>query len=181
MGMLWRKCASNHTAGVLLEISFVIIVLIGHFVYVNTTPGPLTSMGITMRASTSKEKPTKRAIITTAATTKEHRSKWLAKSPRTINVNSLLAEINLPTNRFDNVLEALHPSTRTSPTDDSLKSPTGVDTLAIGINTLVDNKPPQANKSPQNQTTPPSRSMQINKTATLVESTANMSGGTSQG
>ncbi len=155
-------------------------------------------MGITTCPLTSKGKPTSRAIIATAATPKKRRSEWLAKSPCTVNVNSLLAEINLPMNRFDNILEALRPST--SPMDNGLKdlcnltpltdnniqvtqlaSPIGVDLLAIGFNTLVNNKTPQANKSPQNQITPPSRSVQINETATLVESTVNTSGGTSQG
>jgi hypothetical protein len=154
-------------------------------------------MGITTRALPSKEKPTSRAIITTAATPKEQRSNWLAKSPRTDNVNSLLAEISLPANRFDNDLEALWPST--SPTDyglnspcnqalptdknnqdTQLASPMGVDTQVIGSHAPVDNAPSQANKSPQDQTTPPSRIVRINKTATLAETTLNKSS-TSQG
>ncbi len=96
-------------------ISFFITALLFHLTYVNPTPGLSTTMGITMRASISKDKPTSRAIITTTATPKEQRSKRLAKSPRSVNVNSLLAEINLPTNCLDNVLEALQPPT--SPTD----------------------------------------------------------------
>ncbi len=53
-------------------------------------------MGITTRASSSKDKPTSRAIIAIAATPKERQSKQLAKSPRTVSVNPLIAKINLP-------------------------------------------------------------------------------------
>jgi hypothetical protein len=45
----------------------------------------------------------------------------------------------------------------------------GVDTQAIGFPAPVDNVSPQANKSPQNQTTPASRIVRINKTAKLVD------------
>jgi hypothetical protein len=118
MGMLRCKCASNHAAGVLLMISLFIVALPKHLVHINSTPGPFSTMGILTCASTSKDKPMSRAIITTAATPTERQSKQLVKSPRTANVNSLLAEINLPTKRFDNVLKALRPST--CPTDDGL-------------------------------------------------------------
>jgi hypothetical protein len=172
MGMLWRTRANNQVAGVLLEISFFIIVLIGHFIYVNPTPRPLTTMGITTRASTSKDKPTSRAIITTAAIPKEQRSKRLAKSPCTVDVNSLLAEINLPMNCFNNVLEALRPSTcpadnglndlcnLTPPTDKKMQvtklaSLTGLDTPAIRLNTLADNKPLQATNPHKTRPTHP--------------------------
>jgi hypothetical protein len=144
MGRTQRKHANNHAVGVLPMIPFFIFALLYHLVYVNPTPGLITTMGITMHALISKDKPTSRAITTTAATPKEQRSKRLAKSPRSVNVNFLLAEINLPTNRFDNVLEALRPSTGpmdeglndpcnlTPPTDKNLHapqllSPTGVD------------------------------------------------------
>jgi hypothetical protein len=50
------------------------------------------------------------------------------KSPRSDNVNSLLAEINLPTSRFDNVLKALRPPTgRGSDKDDTLDGPCNLD------------------------------------------------------
>jgi hypothetical protein len=198
MGMPQRKCANNHAVGVLLMSSLVLIGLFGSFIYVNTTPRVISTMGITMRALISKDKPTSRVIITTAATPKEQQSKQLSKSPCTAHVNSLLAEINLPSNQFDNVLEALRPST--SPTDDGLNdpcnltpstdkkmqvtqlaTPTGVDKQEIGFHTPVDNASPQANEPPNTQTTPPSRSVRINKTATLAATTANSSRGTSQG
>jgi hypothetical protein len=140
-------------------------------IYVNPTPRLIATMGIITCTLISKDKPTSRAIITTAATPKERRSERLAKSPRSVNVNSLLAEINLPMNHFDNVLEALHPLT--NPMDDSpnnpcdltlptnknmqvtqLASPMGVDAMVtVGFNAPVDNKPPQANKS--HNTKPP--------------------------
>ncbi len=178
--------------------SLVLIGLFGSFIYVNTTPRVISTMGITTHASISKDKPTSRAIITTAITPKEQQSKQLAKSPCTAQVNSLLAEINLPSNRFDNVLEALRPST--SPTDNGLNnpcgltpptkkkmqvtqlaSPTGVDKQELGFHTPVDNASPQANEPSNTQTTPLSRSVRINKTATLAATMANLFGGTSQG
>jgi hypothetical protein len=198
MGMPRRKCTNDHAIGVLLMISLFIITLPKNLVHVNPTPRPFSTMGITTRALTSKDKPTSRVIITTAATPKERQSKRLAKSSHTANVNFLLAEINLPTNRFDNVLKAPRPST--SPTDDGMNdpcnltlpinknrqvtqlvSPTRVDAQEIGFHALVDNASCQANKPPQNQTTPPSRSVIINETATLVVTTENSSGNTSQG
>jgi hypothetical protein len=146
----------------------------------------LTTMGITTRAAIAKEKQTSKAITTTTATPKERRFERQSKSPRSANVNSLLAEVNLPVTQFDNVLEALRPSN--SPTDNSLDnpcnlppptdknnqvtqlmSPTGVETQAIGFPAPVDNVSPQANESPQDQTTPASRSVRINETATLVD------------
>jgi hypothetical protein len=196
MGIPWRKCANGHAVGVL---SLFFVGLLYTLIYVNPTPQLIATMGITTCALISKDKPTSRAIVTTAATPKECRSNQLAKSPRSVNINSLLAEINLPTNRFDNVLQALRLSTNptdnnpnnpcnlTLPTDknmqvNQLASPTGMDVMAtVRFNTPVDNKSPQANKSPQHQTTPPSKSVQINKTATLVNHTVNTSGGVSQG
>jgi hypothetical protein len=71
MGMPWRKRANNHAVGVLSMSSIVLIGLFGSFIYVNTTPGVISIMGITTRASISKNKPTSRAIITTAAMPKE--------------------------------------------------------------------------------------------------------------
>ncbi len=101
-------------------------------------------------------------------------------------------------NQFDNILEALCPSTsptdgglndpcdQTPPTDKNrqvtqLASPTGVGVQEIGFYTPIDNASPQANEPPQSQTTPPSRSMRINETATLVVTMVNLSNGTSQG
>ncbi len=148
-------------------------------------------MGITTCALISKDKPTSRAIITTAAMPKEQRSKQLSKSPRTAHINSLLAEITLPSNRFDNVLEALsstsptdaglnNPCNLTPPTDKKtqvtqLASPTGVDEQEIGFHTPVDNASPQANEPPNTQTTPSSSSVRINETATLAGNNALMS------
>jgi hypothetical protein len=64
-------------------------------------------MEITTRTTISKEKPTRTTITPKQA----QQSTRLPKLPRSDNVNSILAEINLPTSRFDNVLEALRPST----------------------------------------------------------------------
>jgi hypothetical protein len=198
MGMPWCKHANNHAVRVLSMSSLVITGLFGSFIYANTTPGVFSTMSIKMRASISKDKLTSRAIITTATMPKEQQSEQLAKSPCTAHINSVLAEINLPLNQFANVLEALRPST--SPMDDGpnnpgnltpptnkkmqvtqLASPTGVDEQEIGFHTPVNNASPPANEPPNTQTTPPSRSVRINKTATLAATTANSSGGISQG
>ncbi len=156
-------------------------------------------MGITTRTLISKEKPTSRAIITTTATPKEQQSKQLAKSTCTGNVNSLLAEINLPLNQFANILETLRPTTSPS-TDDGLNDPcdltpptdknmykiqialpTGVNKQEAGCHAPVNNASPPANEATNTQTTPPSKSMRINETATLVVNMANSSGREAQG
>ncbi len=74
-----------------------------------------------MHAAIAMEKPTSKAITTTAATPKERRSEQQSKSLRSVNINSFQVEINLPVTRFDNVLEALCPSN--SPTDNGLDNP----------------------------------------------------------
>jgi hypothetical protein len=199
MGTPRHNHANGYAVGVLSMSSLCFIGLISLVIYVYTTPGSITTMGITMRASIFKKKPTSRAIITTTATPKEWQSKQLAKSPRTGNINSLLAMINLPSNRFDNVLEALRPTTSPS-TDNDLNDPCdltpltnknmheiqialpmGVDKQEAGCHTPVNNASPLANEATNTQTTPPSRSMRIKETATLVVNTANLSGGEAQG
>jgi hypothetical protein len=124
MGTPWRKHANDHTIGMLQMISFFVIARLCSSINVNPTPGTSTTMGITMRVTTVKDKPTGKAITTTAATSKERRSKRLAKSPRTVNVNSLISEINLPTTQFDDVLEALRlMMMQDSPQDKGLNAP----------------------------------------------------------
>ncbi len=121
MGMLWHKQATNRAVGVMQMIPFFIIALLCPLIYVNPSPQLFPTTGITTCAMITKEKPTSRAITTTAATPKEQRMEQLSKSTHSVNINSLLAEINLPVTQFDNVLEALHPSN--SPTDNDLNNP----------------------------------------------------------
>jgi hypothetical protein len=59
--------------------------------------------------------------------------------------------------------------------------PTGVDEQEAGCHTPVNNASPPANEATNTQATPPSRSMRINKTATLVVNMTNLSGGEAQG
>ncbi len=60
--------------------------------YVNTLL-PTSTMGIKTHASTIKDKPPKSAA---AAIPLQQSARGSSKSPRTANVNSLLAKINLP-------------------------------------------------------------------------------------
>jgi hypothetical protein len=96
MGTPRRKRGNSHGVGVLSMSSSIIIGLFCTLINVNSTPQLIATMGITTHASTSKDKPTSKATIVTAATSKECRSEQLAKSPHTVNVNPLIAEINLP-------------------------------------------------------------------------------------
>jgi len=83
-------------------------------------------MGIVTR-SVSRQPPTQKGII--AKTTPPQGGKrWperTNKSPTSVDVNSHLAEINLPQTRFDNILMALGHATETNaameenPEDDS--------------------------------------------------------------
>jgi hypothetical protein len=95
MGRPWRKHANNRAVGVMQMILFFIFASLCPLIYVNPPPQLLTTMEITMRAAIAKEKPTNKAITTTVATPKERRSERQSKSPCSVNVNSLLAEINL--------------------------------------------------------------------------------------
>jgi hypothetical protein len=52
--------------------------------------------------------------------------------------------------------------------------------MAIGLHVPVNNAPTQTNESPQDQTTPPSRSVRISETVTLVETNSKNTSGTSQ-
>jgi hypothetical protein len=191
--MPWRKHAINRAVGALQKIALFIIALLGSSNNINPSPIPSITMGISTCTTTAKDKPTSRTITATAATPKECRSKQLSKSPCSVNVISLLAEINLPVTQFNNVLEALHPSNSTTdnglnkpchvapPIDknNQVTSPTGVDTQAIGFPASVDNVSPQANKTPQGQTSPESRCVHINATTTSLD-TATTTTGTSK-
>ncbi len=110
------------------------------------------------------------------------------KSPCSDNVDSLLAEINLPISHFDNVLKGLRPPTeRGSDNDDTLDnpcilepptdknnqmtqvtSPTEVDTLTLGATSPAKNND-SANDESHDQQTPSSKGVQINETATEVK------------
>jgi hypothetical protein len=96
MGLRQRKHPNNHAIGMVLMISLLSIAHFCTFIYVNSTPGPVATMGITACALISKEKPTSRATIATTATPKEQRSKRLAKSPPPVNVNPLIARFISP-------------------------------------------------------------------------------------
>jgi hypothetical protein len=171
MGQPRRNHANNLTIGVMTRfLYFLIATLLHSSSYVNSSRYPST-MGIAMPAAISKEKPTRTAITPKQA----QRSTRLSKSPRSNNINSLLAEINLPMSRLNNILEALRPTTgRDSQKDNNLNdpcylespieknnqitthaSPTGVDTHTLGVPTPVNYAEPPANKSPQDQSTPP--------------------------
>jgi hypothetical protein len=183
MGRPWGNNANNHTDGVLSI--FLITILLVSLLYVNPFQYPST-MGIMTCAAISKEKPT-RIMITPKQV---QRTMHLSKSPRSDNVNLLLAEINLPTSCFDNVLEALHPTTgrgsdKQGDTLDNprdleppaykdnqitpIASPTGVETFTLGAPFPVDNADTAANEDLQDQQTPSNRGLRINEMAIQVE------------
>ncbi len=129
-----------------------------------------------MSAAISKEKPTRTTITPKQA----QQSTCISKSPRSKNVNSLLAEINLPTSCFDNVLEALWPTTGSGSNRDDTKveppaykdtqitqiaSPTGVDIFTPRATSPVDNADSAANKESQDQQIPSNTGVRINKMA----------------
>ena len=140
-------------------------------------------MVITTRTTVSKEKPTKTKITPKQA----QQSMRPPKLPCSDNINSLLAEINLPTSRFEINLKALCPPTgRDSNKDNTVDDPcdlnpptdknnqrtqvaslTEVDTLTLGANIPANNNDP-ANDQSQDQQTPSNKGVQINETATEV-------------
>jgi hypothetical protein len=139
------------------EISFFIIALFCPLIYVNPSPLLFPTMGITTHATIAKEKPTSRAITTTAATPKERRTKRLSKSPCSVNANSLLMEINLPVTQFDNVLEAICPS----------NSP---------MNNCLDNPCNSASTEKNNQITPHASPTGVDQQTIVADDTTNNTG-----
>ncbi len=160
------------------------------------------TVAITTCSGISKEKPISQALVVTTATPgkcyQDQRSGRLARSPRTSNFNNHLAEINRPITRLNNVLEALRPSRNSTPdnlddnlntpcdltpqTDKSgrmttLDSPTGVDVQDRALQALANNVSPQASNITDTQSTPPSRSIRISKTAITASSPEGISQG----
>jgi hypothetical protein len=73
------------------------------------TPGNST-MGIAT-CSASRQQPVQKVMTTKTLTPKrKHRSECqLSRSPRSVNVNTILANINLPQTRFETILTVLGP------------------------------------------------------------------------
>jgi hypothetical protein len=112
---------------------FLIALLLATSIHVN----PLqyySAMGILTRAVISKEKPTRTPITPKQA----QQPTWISKSPQSENVNSLLAGINLPASRFDNVLKALRPSTRRGSNNNNyLEDPCNLESPADKNNQII--------------------------------------------
>ncbi len=160
---------SNYANDSRVLSSFLIILLLDPTLHVDPY-WYFSTMGITTHAAISKEKP----IRTTITPKQAQQSTCISKSPHSENINSLLAETNLPTSHFDNILKALCPTTGwCSNRDDTLGdpcdleppadkntqitqivSPTGVDTFTPGATSPVNNADPAANKESQDQQTP---------------------------
>jgi hypothetical protein len=128
MGKPQRKHANGLAAGVMPTSSFFFMSLI-IILNVSSSYRPLSTMAITTHSTITKEKPISRALVITATTPfqchQERRSEWLARSPRTSNINNHLAKINRPSTRLDNVLESLRPqkSKTTNDPNDTLNVP----------------------------------------------------------
>jgi hypothetical protein len=147
-------------------------------------------MGIMTHTSIAKEKPNSRTEHSKTVTTpKEWRSTWHSKSPRSADINSLLAEINLPTSWFENFLKALcplmgsdsqkedlvNPCNLTPPSEKNNQitphaSPMSIDHHSFLVNGAAKN--PTTDGSPQDHATPPTRGVRISKTATTVDADA---------
>ncbi len=135
MGKLQRKHANDRAVGRMRKGILFFFSLLFAIINVNPTLQYSPTMAIATRSLINKEKPASRALVAIAPSPverhQEQRSKQLAKSPRTTNVNSLLAEINRPSDHINNVLQALGPS----------KDPAnGVDHIASSDLTLPTNK-----------------------------------------
>jgi hypothetical protein len=153
-------------------IMMILLLIITPFNFIDVDlPRLCSTMHTTMHATIAKEKPTRTAITPKPV----RRSTCSSQSPHSDKVNFLLAKINLPMSRFDNILEALHPSTRqdshmdddladpcnmTLPADNDnqitpLASSMGVNIQTLGSPTPVNNVvAPQANKPLQKPSHP---------------------------
>ena len=140
-----------------------------------------------MRAN--KEKSISQATIAIATTPAERhptqRTKQLAKSPHSSSINMHLADINRPTLRIDNILQALQPTKYAAPNPDKdspMMAPILPTTVAIPDGAPV---APEDSIAPQDNTTetvtqssPLSRSVRISKTATTGTTTGGIPQGT---
>ncbi len=124
-------------------------------VNVNTTLRHSPTMAIAMRSSNTKEKPASRMLATIAPSPVDHhqerRSERLVKSPRSTNVNTLLAEINRPSGRLDNVLQTLGPSknpankvNHRAPNVLTIPNDKAKQATPLASPTRVDQEPPEA-------------------------------------
>jgi hypothetical protein len=203
-GILRHKRVNGLFVGMPMRLLFFISLLI--ILKVSPSHHSPSTIAIKTRSAATKEKPFSRSLVATAATPLKHhqgrRSEQLTRSPQTSNGNNHLAKIKRPTTRLKNALKTLRANRSTStndpnnnlnapcnlmpPTDKTgqrttFGSPMGVDDHEGAFHTLANILSPQVSKVTNTQTTPPSRSVQINETATLTEATANSPGGGSQG
>jgi hypothetical protein len=141
MGTTRRKRANDPVVGTWPMCSLLIIILLVTILNVNISYHFPPTMAIKTRAASSKNKPAGRALNATAATPveqhKERRTACLPKSPRSDNVNALLAKINRPTVRptvrLENIPQALRPTTNNDPIDHGAKHPKNI----TGVGSLV--------------------------------------------
>jgi hypothetical protein len=113
----------------------ILLLIIVSLTFINVNlPQLCPTMGTTTCTTTAKEKPTRTAITPKSA----QRPTCPSQSPCSDEVNSLLAKINLPMSRFDDILEALHPSTRQdSQMDDDLDDPCNLTLPADKTNQII--------------------------------------------
>ena len=88
-------------------------------------------MGITTH-SANRPQPIQKATTTKTTTPKggKRRSERISKSPTSVDVNSILADINRPQTRFNNVLTALGHATETNVETEDTHTPTEDDSPA---------------------------------------------------
>jgi hypothetical protein len=105
-------------------------------------------MGIATR-STSRLQPVQKGMTTKTPTPKrKHRSKCQhSRSPRSVDVNTILADINLPQTRFETFLMVLGPESERNDEMENNPAP-------LADNNPADEEADKANFSP-NQVTPP--------------------------
>ena len=99
-----------------------IVFIVGTLLLILPTTSKASTMGIATRSS-FRQSPTQKGMITKPTppqggmrrSERTHKSpKSVPKSPMSVEVNSHLAEINLPQTRFDNMLTALGRATETN-------------------------------------------------------------------
>jgi hypothetical protein len=155
MGKPQRKHANNRAVGRMQKSILFFFSLLFAIVNINPTPQYSPTMAIATRSLINKEKPASRALVAIAPSPaechQEQRSERLAKSPRATNVNSLLAEINRPSNCINNVLQALGPSKdpangvdHSTPSDLTLLTDKTNQVTPLASPTGVDQEPPEA-------------------------------------
>jgi hypothetical protein len=155
MGKPRLKHTNDRDNGIMRMSLLFLFSLLFAIVNVNTTLQHSPTMPIATHSLNTKEKPASRTLASIAPSPvdrhQEQRSERLVKSPRSTNVNTLLAKINRLSGRLDNILQTLGPSknpasevNHRAPNDLTIPNDKTKQATSLASPTVVNQEPPEA-------------------------------------